>query len=102
MTIHQKPVKRDEQGRFTRPRIVCDDCQMLCINGVPCHETGCPSAWKTRERACFECGFAFLPSTRWASLCDGCANPEEDEELAPCMICGKPGCEGRCEESHED
>jgi len=25
----------------------CDQCQMLSINGVPCHETGCPNSRKT-------------------------------------------------------
>lgn len=24
----------------------CDSCQMLMINGVPCHETGCPNTGK--------------------------------------------------------
>lgn len=44
----------------------CDQCEMLSIQGVPCHETGCPNARKTwvPERQawvlfvpCFECGF---------------------------------------------
>ena len=43
----------------------CDSCQMLSINGVPCHETGCPNSRKTwiAERGewvlfieCRECG----------------------------------------------
>ena len=25
----------------------CDQCQMLSINGIPCHETGCPNSRKT-------------------------------------------------------
>lgn len=25
----------------------CDQCQMLSINGVPCHETGCPNSRST-------------------------------------------------------
>jgi hypothetical protein len=44
----------------------CDQCEMLSINGVPCHETGCPNSRKTwiEERGewvvfldCFACGF---------------------------------------------
>jgi hypothetical protein len=44
----------------------CDQCQMLSINGVACHETGCPNSRKTwiAERGswvsfvdCFECGY---------------------------------------------
>ena len=43
----------------------CDSCQMLSINGMPCHETGCRNARATwnadRERwihyvTCRECG----------------------------------------------
>ena len=34
------------------PRIKCNQCQMLAINSVPCHETGCPNskkAWSVEE-----------------------------------------------------
>jgi len=34
------------------PRIRCTQCQMLSINGVPCHETGCPNSnkvWSIEE-----------------------------------------------------
>lgn len=28
-----------------RPRKVsCDQCQLVVINGIPCHEHGCPNA----------------------------------------------------------
>ncbi len=49
-----------EQPAFIR--IHCGDCAALCINGVPCHETGCPSSHidlttgKPRPKKCFECG----------------------------------------------
>ena len=44
----------------------CDQCEMLFINGVACHETGCPNArsrWDeefqewVRQVKCFECGY---------------------------------------------
>lgn len=44
----------------------CDQCEMLTINGLACHETGCPNEKKTwiADRgewvlfvACFDCGF---------------------------------------------
>jgi len=44
----------------------CNQCQMLSINGVPCHECGCPNLRKTwvpereewvRYVECPECGF---------------------------------------------
>lgn len=34
------------------PRIRCNQCMMLSINGVPCHETGCPDSnkvWSVEE-----------------------------------------------------
>jgi hypothetical protein len=43
----------------------CNQCEMLSINGVPCHETGCPNSRKTwfEDRQewvllipCWECG----------------------------------------------
>lgn len=30
-----------------RERVSCNQCQMLSINGVACHETGCPNSRKT-------------------------------------------------------
>lgn len=53
--------------------ISCDQCEMVSINGIPCHETGCvhngtsvnrftPSIWNEphgvwiKQRRCFECG----------------------------------------------
>ena len=43
--------------------IKCDQCEMLSINGVACHEQGCPNTFKTWENGewvkyvkCFECG----------------------------------------------
>jgi hypothetical protein len=44
----------------------CDQCEMLSINGVACHETGCPNSRKTwvPDRGewvlfldCRECGY---------------------------------------------
>lgn len=48
-----------------RVRVHCDQCEMLSINGVACHETGCPNmgarwdgdGW-VRQRKCFDCGCA--------------------------------------------
>src|SRR5947208_3030165 len=47
------------------PRMHCDSCEMLSINGVACHETGCPNSgarydresgeW-IKQRKCFDCG----------------------------------------------
>lgn len=45
-------------------RKTCDQCEALVINGVFCHETGCPNSsarWSIhgewiQVRECFECG----------------------------------------------
>jgi hypothetical protein len=50
---------------MTPEQIHCDQCELLMINGVACHETGCPNSgarWDkdgrewVRQRVCFECG----------------------------------------------
>jgi hypothetical protein len=50
----------------------CDSCELIRINGVVCHEIGCPDKWKSETRECFECGFDFTPLTRWQSICPDC------------------------------
>lgn len=61
----------------------CDSCEMLSINGIPCHETGCPNSRKTWDAdrqewvlyvPCFICGFDVEQGT----VC-GCDEPIFDE-----------------------
>lgn len=68
----------------------CDSCQMVSINGVACHETGCCNAkktWSEPEQAwikyvpCDCCGFDVEVGTEC-----GCYLPDED--LAPCSTGG--------------
>lgn len=47
----------------------CDRCQIAYINGVRCHETGCPDAWKDEVRECRECGTGFAPKYREQTCC---------------------------------
>lgn len=56
----------------------CDSCNMVSIQGVPCHETGCPDAWKTTEIECEDCGCAFIPEDRGMTRCDGCECEYQD------------------------
>lgn len=60
--------------------ISCPYCEMLSINGVPCHETGCPNMgarWDAdsedwiKQRQCFECGCT-------VDTDDPCCNGEQD------------------------
>jgi hypothetical protein len=57
---------------------MCQSCEALMINGVHCHETGCPDAWKDYEIECFTCGFDFMPEFDGQSVCDECQNEYHD------------------------
>jgi hypothetical protein len=48
------------------PSVSCDACAALVINGVPCHETGCPNAM----HECNGCN-ALIPIRR--RYCDDCS-----------------------------
>ena len=49
---------------------MCKSCVVLTINGVKCHETGCPDAWMDEERDCKWCGCSFKPEDRNQNFCD--------------------------------
>jgi hypothetical protein len=78
----------DEEDEEELPdTIQCDSCQAAMINGVFCHETGCPNAKKTwipeesqwaRFFECRECGSMI----REGESCD-CQSPEEDSGEEP-------------------
>lgn len=56
----------EDEDEFEHSSRGCDQCQMMRINGTPCHERGCPNmnsrwdaeqaAW-VKQRKCFTCGF---------------------------------------------
>ena len=52
----------------------CESCNVLFINGVKCHELGCPDAWKDEVRECKWCGQEFLPQSHTQLCCsEDCA-----------------------------
>jgi hypothetical protein len=52
----------------------CDSCDACFINGVLCHEHGCPDAWREETRECKWCGGQFTPEDRAQVLCcEDCA-----------------------------
>ena len=55
----------------------CQSCEALMINGVYCHETGCPDSWKDYRVDCFDCGFDFVPKVKGYYLCPDCAYEAE-------------------------
>jgi|GEM_PF-1893408 len=64
------PELRKELSR--RPR--CTACQEVRINGIRCHETGCPEAWRTAIWECAWCGTEFIPDERGQRCCsEDCA-----------------------------
>ena len=65
---------------------MCNQCEILNINGVNCHEIGCPDAWKDYQVECAWCGQEFKPEYDGQTLCDeSCVAfyhdlPYEDED----------------------
>ncbi len=83
--------KQPAAAKPKRQRVSCNQCQMLSINGVPCHETGCPNMgarWDAdqqdwvKQRECFECGSTVDEDD---PCCNGESewdNPESEEHFA--------------------
>ena len=42
---------------------------MIRINGIPCHEAGCPDEWKYYSIKCKECGQEFIPEEQFQICC---------------------------------
>lgn len=54
------------------PHNNCDGCSPSMINGIFCHEQGCPDEWRDRKIDCSECGCDFYPLTRYQKVCVEC------------------------------
>jgi hypothetical protein len=48
----------------------CPSCQLATINGVLCHEMGCPDSHLFTARECDWCGAAFEPESQFQRFCD--------------------------------
>jgi hypothetical protein len=58
--------------------MLCESCDCVYINGIKCHEHGCPDAWKDYEIECMWCGRKFKPVDKDQRCCDqDCANAYE-------------------------
>ena len=55
----------------------CDGCTPVRVNGILCHETGCPDRWRDCVAECFECGGEFMPEDRGARVCPDCIADEQ-------------------------
>ena len=55
---------------------MCNFCHAIAINGVNCHEIGCPYSWldsltgEPSPRECAECGQDFKPEVKGQYCCD--------------------------------
>ena len=49
--------------------MLCHSCDALVINGLLCHETGCPDVWKDHKIECKNCGQEFKPESRGQVTC---------------------------------
>lgn len=47
----------------------CDSCVATMIQGVYCHEQGCPEAWRDQTYECKFCGEAFKSKNQHTILC---------------------------------
>ena len=72
---------KDEHGN-------CDSCEALMINGIYCHETGCPEAWRDKVLECRECGCEFTPEWRLQRYCS-----THCQALAYGAVCDCPVCD---------
>ena len=73
LTVHAKERMRRNTVPITY-RASCTQCQAIAINGMLCHEQGCPIAWKDYTRECRWCGSIFDPETQWQDCCsNACA-----------------------------
>jgi hypothetical protein len=52
-----------------RRRKTCGSCQLMRIQGVVCHELGCPESWKDQHKDCKWCGRPFHPKVRGQQTC---------------------------------
>lgn len=53
----------------------CDGCSPCSVNGVLCHERGCPDSWRDYQRVCGWCGDSFWPSDPHDEFCcDDCSD----------------------------
>lgn len=48
---------------------MCKSCESVSINGVLCHELGCPDAYQGKEIECKNCDNHFIPEEKTDKFC---------------------------------
>lgn len=90
--------------------ITCNSCQLVRINGVVCHETGCPESWRNPVTGrgypvpCWQCGYDFEPEDKANrhSRCPDCQECEDEERYQAAMALGAPNGEEEEGDAEED
>ena len=91
----------------------CDGCNPSMIQGVLCHELGCPDAWRDTRKECRECGCDFYRTDRWQAQCQDCIDgdaamdaeelPEDDDDEDDSTVwCSNCDSEAVCNVIHHD
>ena len=62
----------------------CGSCDSATINGVYCHETGCPDAYKTEIRSCKWCGSEPEPEHPRQQFCENLCYAYYYGQIARC------------------
>lgn len=75
-----------ETGKFER-QYSCNYCQLIRINGVVTHETGCTEAWKDYKLECSECGNEFKPEEKDQKYCSPCCENQYHGQSCYCDDC---------------
>lgn len=66
---------------------MCKSCEALSINGINCHEIGCPDSWMDYKRECKECGCKFKPEKKGQIFCSQCCAASYSGFSCDCESC---------------
>ncbi len=66
---------------------MCSSCEVLNLNGLNCHEVGCPEAWKDYKRECKWCGQLFTPEEKWDNYCSHSCYTGHNSIACDCEEC---------------
>ena len=66
---------------------MCDSCQIISINGILCHEFGCPDSWKNKKHSCKECGSEFELEEKFEVFCSEHCYAMFNNIMCECDIC---------------
>jgi hypothetical protein len=66
---------------------MCQSCEALTINGILCHETGCPDSWKDYKNECKECGVKFEPEEKGQEFCSEHCSAMYNGFSCDCDLC---------------